>query len=309
MKSISDIVTVSFYIMFLSGIVLLESNNIRVLVKRRRLRHRLVKGEQEGELSGRCAALLSGALGKNIDGSWLIAFELIVFISTMMISVRSFTVPVSVLISFIISSFPLLLLYFRLKSLQERGSKEAISLITEFYRQYRINDLNVFTAMEKTIESPGDFPVCKRQFSLLLIRLRDAAGRKSVREYCRRFAFAIGSTWGKMLASCIEIAAVSGTDISAALADMTEQIKLNKTQIEERKRLNGEAMRMTLFLVPVLYAGTVFASVKYLDISLHKYVQNQFFTREGLIFFIVSVFLFFINILLLSMVNNGKGDY
>lgn len=302
-------ITIGIYLIFLLGIVLLEADNIEVLFKRRRLRHRLVKGAAEGKISSRCSALLSGALGKSIDGAWLILFEAVLFLMSFAISIKNFTVIMAFMIAALISGFPILLLYSRLMTMQDRGSKEAVSLVTEFYRQYRMNDLNVFTAIEKTIECNGNYPICKRQLSILLIRLRDAAGRQAVREHCRRFAFALGCSWGKMLSSCIEIAVLDGTDISAALEDITDQIKISKTQLEERKRLNGEAMRMTVFLVPLLYIATIYASVKYLGIGLPKFLHNQFFTTEGLMFFLVSVILFFANIILLNLINNGKGDF
>ena len=305
----ADLISVLIYIVFLAGIVILEAGNIRVLVKRRRLRHRLAKGEQEGRLSAWCSSLLAGAFGRNIDGVWLIAAETLVFLSAFIVSVRSFNLFAALLISLIISGFPLLLIYSRLRAVQDRGSKEAVSLVTEFYRQYRISGLNVFEAIEKTIASPGDFPVCRKQLSLLLIRLRDSAGRSDIRDCCRRFGFAMGTSWGRMLGGCIEIAAVKGTDISAAIADIMDQLKESKTQLEERKRLNGEAVRMTLFLVPLLYAGTVAASVRYLGIGLPRFLHNQFFTTEGMLFFTVSVLLFFINILLLGLVNNGRFDF
>lgn len=302
-------ISTGIYFVFLLGVVLLEADNIAVLFKRRRLRHRLIKGGVEGKLSSWCSALLSGAFGKSMDGAWLIVLEIILFGFSFVIAFRSFKFFMALMIALLITAFPLLLLYSRLRTMQDRGSKEAVSLITEFYRQYRMNDLNVFTAIERTIECNGNYPICKKQLSILLIRLRDAAGRKSVRDHCRRFGFALGSTWGKMLSSCIEIAVLDGTDISAALEDITDQIKINKTQLEERKRLNGEAMRMTLFLVPLLYIATVYASVKYLGIGLSKFLHNQFFTTEGLMFFLVSVILFFVNMILLNLINNGKGDF
>ena len=302
------LINLFIYIVFLLGIMFVESDSFLVLAKRHRLRHRLSGGGEEGRIISWCSSLMSGAFGRNIDGVWLIAGEIAVFTASFVITVRTFTFMMSLMIAAVISLFPLLIIFSRLKSIQERSSKEAVSLITEFYRQYRINDLNIFSAIEETIDCSGDYPICRKQLSVLLIRLRDSAGRKTIKENCRRFGFAIGGTWGKMLSSCIEIAAINGTDISAALEDIVDQIKENKTRLEERKRLNGEAMRMTLFLVPLLYAGTILASVKYLGIGFTKLLHNQFYTSEGVMFFIICVFLFFTNVLVLSLVNNGRGD-
>ena len=170
-------------------------------------------------------------------------------------------------------------------------------------------ELNIYEALEKTVVSSNDFPICKKQLYILLIKLRDASGKSEIKKCCSQFGKSLGSVWGSMLASCIESAAYSGTDISLGLLDITDQLKEAKARSEERKHLNAESMRMTLFLVPILYIATIFVSVKYLDMSLADYMKNQFLTYEGMLFFVLMIVLFLLNVIILTIVGNTKMDF
>ena len=66
---------------------------------------------------------------------------------------------------------------------------------------------------------------------------------------------------------------------------------------------------MTLFLIPLLYAGTVLLSVFYLDVAPGEYLRNQFGTAEGILFFLFIVFLLLLNLVILRAVSNTKIDY
>ena len=306
---IGSAVSLILYLLFISGIAFLQADNIRVVIKRFRLRHRLSVKEEKGSLVRSASLLLSGATGKDADGIYLIIGEIILFALTFFISYETFSAAISLALSVLISALPLALLFSRMYSMQSKGSREGISLVTELYRQYRMCNLNIFEAMERSIESSNDFPICRKQMYILLLKLRDASGSGEIKLCCRMFGKALGSVWGHMLSSCIESSAVYGTDISAGLVDITEQLRLAKARDEERKRLNSEAMRMTVILVPLLYAATVLAAIKYLNLPVSKFFRNQFMTPEGLMFFTISILLFFINLIILSVADGRMTDF
>ncbi len=52
-----------------------------------------------------------------------------------------------------------------------------------------------------------------------------------------------------------------------ALEDILIQLRQVREIVEERNRLNGEAARMTLFLVPLLYIGTLFLASGYMELT------------------------------------------
>jgi len=301
-------IPVLIYGIYFGGLVLSEINNITVLIRRIRFRHRLSPKPEEGRLSIYFSNLLNSALGRNCDGVWMIVAESVIFLSCFIVCVRSFTIAASIVISVMTAAMPVLILYSRSLSRKSKGSLEGISVVSEIYRQYKIIGLNIYEAIEKTVESEGDFPISRKLLYILLIRLRDASGPSSVRQSCRRFGNSLGSVWGRMLSAAIEEAVINGTDISNALIDLTEQLKTAKNHAEERKRLNSEASRMTVFLIPVLYIASILISVKYLDLSVSDFIRNQFFTREGLIFFFINIFLFTLNIVILGVIGSTKMD-
>ena len=112
-----------------------------------------------------------------------------------------------------------------------------------------------------------------------------------------------------MLASCVRLSEQKHMDVSEGLADMVVQLKSASKRAEDRKRLNSEANRMTTFLVPLLYLGTILISISYLGLTPRKFINNQFFTPEGLLFFLVGLFLFIVNLAVLQLVSGAKLDY
>ena len=138
--------------------------------------------------------------------------------------------------------------------------------------------------------------------------LHDKGIGMDIKKNCKRFADEMGSVWGRMLAKCIELSAINGTDVSAGLTDILNQLKNAKKRNEEKKQLNSEAARMTGFLVPVMYVSTLIMSVRYLDIPLSRLLRNQFFNSAGIVMFLFIVILFISNSLLIYYINDSKID-
>ncbi|MCQ2551971.1 MAG: hypothetical protein MJ148_01290 [Clostridia bacterium] len=252
------IVTLSslIYIAFMFGMLLFEFDNIELAFQRYRLRRKKKSAKDDGKLLILAKDLLSGALGRDVDGIWLVVAVVLIFVVSFIIALSNFSFYLAMVIAFFLSALPLLLLYSKMQALRNKGSQEGISLLTEMYRQYKMNSLNIFKAIELTIAAKGEYPICRKHLYVLLLRLQDAANADEIRRHCRALSFALGGNWGRSVASCIEIAASKGTDISLALLDILEQLKTAKALVEERKRLNSESMRMTLFLIPFLYIMT-----------------------------------------------------
>jgi len=73
--------------------------------------------------------------------------------------------------------------------------------------------------------------------------------------------------------------------------------------------MNSESVRMAVFLIPFMYVGSFFLSVKYLNMSVSKFFRNQFLTREGLMFFLLLMIMFVFNLCAIRLVANKKIDY
>ena len=306
-------VNVLIYVAYFTGVFLFSEQGIAAAMRSFSLRRRL-KPESQGFWNEFAPAayfnkLLYTAFQKEVNGAAFFFGILMVFFVSFVLGLRLFRPGTALLASLMMASIPVMALIVRMENDRTRGSREGISFVSELYRQYRICNKNIYAAMEATASAPGDFPVCKKHLYRLLLRLRSSGNPDEIKAYTDQFSFAMGTVWGHMLAVCIRMAARGGTDISAGLADISEQLKSANARAEERRRMNSESIRMTLFLIPLLYVGTVLLSVFYLDVGVGEYLHNQFGTAEGILFFVFIVFLLFVNLVILRAVSNTRIDY
>jgi len=293
--------------LFLCGGGLLDELRRRIAL-RRRLKHSVRNVSRRKIFLLMDRYLLAAGLQK-IKGESFSGFMLLLFLSVFMTAQKRLVFLAALGVSLFAVSIPFLFLLVRIETGRTKGSAEGISMVTEFYRQYRMKNLNVLEALQSTVESDGSFPTCRRHLYSLLLRLRSEGDIQGIRRCTEDFSFALGTVWGRMFAVCVRLAAEQGADVSSGLADIVEQLRKANGMAEDRKRLNSEAARMTMFLVPVLYAGTMVLAVLYLNVPPGSLLRNQFCTSEGILFFSASVMLFFFNLLLLRLVGSTRMDY
>ena len=238
----------------------------------------------------------------------LIPLCVLVFASSLLLARQYFRAATAVIAAFLAAAIPVLILLLKRERTRKRAGREGISLVTELCRQYRVKDRNIYEAIEAALSSGSEFPVCRSYLSMLLMRLRDAGSRGAVSAACRRFAVSAGSLWSRMLSGCIETAVLTGLDVEEALADIARQLSSAQKLQEERRRLNSEAVRMTVFLVPMLYAGTMIIAARFLKMELSDILRNQFASPEGLLLLLISVFLFLLDLILLGNIENSSAD-
>lgn len=300
------------YIAFLAGLGLIFRDCAAYIAMRIRLKKRLGKKiEKESSLPEWAiwpSRLASAALGKEISPVSALWGLAAVFFPVLALSLRSLSLPAAVIYSLLFCALPLLLLSLKLKDMQSRASREGIALVTELARQYRMQNRNIYRALEAAVSSDGDFPLCRKQIYLLLIRLRAASGGTEISSACRELAYALGTVWGSMLATCIRVSAEKGSDVSEGLSDIAGQLKAANRRMEERKRLNSEAGRMAMFMVPILYIGTMALSVGYLGIKPAELFRNQFISPEGLMMFLITALLFIFDLTLLRLISRASLD-
>lgn len=295
-----------------TGLFMVFRKEFAALERSLRLRRRLAVSRRqggEGRLIGSLRDLLSAAFARPLDPRPFAAAELLLFVTVFVLAMRSVKPATALFVSAAFAAAPILILYLRVERGRSRGSREAISFVTALYREYRISGCSMMTAMEKTAAMRSGFPICRRQLLSLLLRLREAASPQEIKSACSGFAYALGTTWGYMLSVCIGLAVEKGSDVSEGLADMIRQLKTAQKRAEERKRLNSESARITVFLVPLLYIGTALIAVLYLDVAPSDFIRNQFLTPDGFVFFTAVALLFMINIILTGAVADIRLDY
>ena len=186
---------------------------------------------------------------------------------------------------------------------------EGEKVASELLRQYRISGDNIFEALERVIPQLDDCRVCQKQLFRLLMVLRNTGNASEIREATEIFSYSIGTNWSSMLAGNIRLSAEKGVSIALGLEDILIQMRQASAGREERKRMNSESARITVFLVPVLYLSTIGLSLYYLEMSPVQFLENQIGTPEGLILLLGNVFLFAVNLAILEVVNNQKLDF
>ena len=301
------------YFAIFCGVLLLYYEKIRIGIARFRMYHRLearkAQNRKRGESNSRLARALSATTGKRVAPSLFLVVCGMLFLSTAVLCRGTLTPLFAFLASVAAALTPVLFLWIRLETLRKKGSYEGETLLCEFLRQYRISERNVCDSIEMVIEVQNELPVTGKLLFGLLLKLRATGDPLKIKMATDDFAFALGTNWSRMFAHNLCTAAVHGTDISLAAEDILIQLREARAAAEERKRLNSEAARMTCFLVPALYAATVFMAIRYLELPLSRFLENQFASPEGLLFFLLIALLFLVNLGLLTLVVRQKYDY
>ena len=301
-----------FYLGLIAGLLLLFSGPFEAFFKRMTLRRSMKAAESEyfgSDAARYLNGLVFAATGKDVPGGRVLAALLCSFAFIFALVSRVLTLPAAALAAVMFTAAPILILEFRTEDERGKASREGLSMVSELYRQYRIHDRNIYEALNYTVDNSENFPVCRRILSRLLLRLRSAGGSRDIANGLKQFSFALGTSWGHMLTTCIKVSAVSGTDISEALSDIMEQLKAAEKNAEKRRRMNSESVRMALFLIPFMYIGSFFLSVGYLNLRPSKFFRNQFLTTEGMMFFLLLLIMFVFNLCALRLVANKKIDY
>jgi len=206
-------------------------------------------------------------------------------------------------------AIPWLFLRLKLERIRRKGSFEGETLVSALLTQYWVSGTNIFDTIEKVVETSKGISISTKLLSSFLITLRSTGSRIRIKEAADAFAYGIGTNWGRMLAWNIQNAAITGCDIGLALEDILIQLREARALHEERKRINNESAKLSFYLVPLIYAGSVVVCLGMLGMSPAKFMKNQFMTAEGFVLFSFTIFLFLLNIVLVETVTNRKLDF
>jgi hypothetical protein len=311
--TVISIVSAAIYLTLLTGMLIFLRKDIArladVLRRRRRLdparRPSAGPSAMDTHLSGLLSATMRRPLSPTSFLTLLIAMFFIVFTA----SAKNLSPAVSFAVALAFAALPYLFLRVRLERVRRRGSYEGENLVSTLLTQYWISGCNIFDAMERTLGKAGNIPVTRGLLASLLIEMRSTGSRERIARAADAFAYGIGTNWGRMLAYNIRSAALTGCDISLAIEDILSQLREARALAEERKRINGESVRLVVFLIPFSYIGSFFVSVTLLGMSPARFARNQFATAEGFGLLVAAAFLFFVNLVLIEVITNRKLDF
>ena len=302
-----------FYLLFLMGMWMIYSERLKCLWAKIRMHNRLRARKralrQESKVETHLRNVLSISLKKPMEPKTFLRYTLSVFLLILLIGVQNVSLPSSALTAALFSAMPYLLLRVRIETIRRKSSYEGEKLVSEFLCQYRMSGLNIYKTIEQVILVSEGTKITGKLLFKLLIELRNTGNPKVIQEATGRFAYGINTNWSRMLANCIRISSENGTNVALALEDILIQLREARLLFEERKRLNAESARMVVFLAPIMYAGTIVISVKYLGMPLGKVLRNQFYTEQGFLLVLLIIFLFLFNLALIEIITNQRFDY
>lgn len=302
-------ISIAIYILLIMGIWLLVGKSIARLIKLLTMINRInVRHEKNNRIIVYLDYFILASLGVKNKGKTCL-YVVIAFTLVSVVCITNYTSFVYALMAtFIILLIPYLMLSIRLEKFRTLGSLEGEVLVADLLSKYRLYKCNLDKTLDAMVQE-NKYRISGKFLGMCLSRLRQTGNKDQLINCGEVLAYGINTNWASMLAFNIGMAASEGTDISKGLEDIVIQLREARRLSEKRKRLNSEAGRLVLIAVPFTYLLTMFFSVKYMGVSLDAFLKQQFNSAEGLFLALVIVFLFLINTLIISLVNNKSFDY
>lgn len=312
MRIISMIlIETGIYLIFVMGWSLLYAKEIKLYTARGkmyfRLRARKNIAEGHNPIENHFDQLTRATI--KIKGRYLMVFMSGLFMGVIIIGFKSLPVLMAFLFAGIIAAIPYLLLRIRLETIRRKGSFEGEILISNFLNQYRVSNFNIYEALEKVVLESKNTKITNKLILQMLLELRGTANPKEIKRATEKFNHVVNTNWARMFSYNVRLGAEKGINVSLAIEDILIQLREARMLYEERKRLNSEAVRIVIYLIPILYLFTLLLSVRYIGINLNTYIHNQFFTKEGFILLMLSATMFLTNIALIEIVGKQKFDF
>lgn len=205
------------------------------------------------------------------------------------------------------SLLPYIALRLKVINSQKQGSFEGELLIREIRSQYKMNEKNLYVAIDNTIANIGDkIPFSKKALLRLSLKLKTFNNSAELMNILEEFVFAYNTEWANLLSQNIYNFAFEGIDISAGLDDMLGICKRINTTREKRKKANTQASAMIKVLAPAFFIGFFFMLCTMLNVR--DVIYFQFHTSGGLLVFIIALVLLIANLIAASLMRNQKYD-
>jgi hypothetical protein len=303
-------VSAIIYLLLVTGLFILFRKKIERLLDIFKSRYRL---RPERGVSGNSFIgldrLLKATMKKPVSATVFLVFTLILFFTVFIASAKTIPIGFAVLTGVAFAGLPYLFLRVKLERLRRVGSFEGEKLVSAFMTAYLITGGNIYETLERSIETCSHLKVTTKLMSDLLLDLRKTADPTRIKTATKSFAYGVGTNWASMLAYAIETAAQRGVDVTPAIEDVLTQLREARLLAEERRRINSESTRITAFLSPGLYIGSIVVAISVMGLPVGRLLHNQFFTPQGFALFTAGLFLFLINKVLIEIIANRKLDF
>ena len=299
------------YLVFWLGVLLLSFGSIKnlrlYLVTRNRLRKRVPRKKPKAIALVDSLALAAFHMEKGSRVFIPLSAGLAVLAA--FICAGKVSVGTALLLTFMNGSLPWIVLKIKLEKVRSQGNEEGEWFMAELLGKYRIAGFNMDLCLESIVKGRKKKSVCYDQCENVLAAMRRSGGKDELFASGESFYYAIGSSWAGMLAYNLGQAIAEGSNVTAGLEDVISQLRECRKLMEQRKRMNGEAGRLVLFMVPFSYIITLVFASRFLGIGLRAFLGNQFTDPMALVFFFTIIFTFMVNLLIQSCLRVKAADF
>ena len=205
-------------------------------------------------------------------------------------------------------SLPTVLLLMRLNGKRIGSSREGDLMIQELLANYKVYDFNMKEAIEVTSRNLEGAPYCKSLLVDLINRLNKVFTKEEVEKVLDDFKYSLGTAWGNALASDIYFAQVHGIKVTESLEDLAQSITKSRQVVEHSRREHNEAHLMLKYLAPISYVLSVICACRFFGFTLSKFIIYQFTTGLGLQWFVITMVLYIVGLVMNSWLSNEKMD-
>ena len=122
------------------------------------------------------------------------------------------------------------------------------------------------------------------------------------------FRLSLHTSWGNILSANLWFALTQGTQVTAALQDLTETMMQARRVDEYAGRENHEASLILRYLAPICYVLTVLGGIFYFRLTPQMFFHYQFQTQIGLSWFVISLMLYAGGLLVYGFISRGRLD-
>ena len=308
-------VSAFIYLVLATGLLFLFRKRIDSAIdlfrSRQRLRDERKPITERGldKLTTHLECVLAASMKNPFSPTVFLVISIILFFTIFIVSAKTLAPGPALITGFAFAGLPYLFLRMRLERQRRAGSFEGEKLVSSFLAHYLISGGNIYETIERVRIASPHLEITGALLGTLLMKLRNTGDPKRIRTATDAFSYGIGTSWSTMLAYAISTAAIKGTDVTPTLEDILSQLKEARVLAEERKRINGESVRMAAYLTPGLYIGSIFVSVFVMGLPVTTFIKNQFFSGTGFALFTAFLFLFLFNRVLLEVLTNRKLDF
>lgn len=243
------------------------------------------------------------------SGTYIFLFVTItIFLFSIFISLKIFSLIISFVIALIVASFPYMFLRIRLRNMQISSSYDADVLVTNIMNEYKQHNYNMLKAIEKSTLSFDIGSNSRRILYKLSLALKDYRNEEELDKALEQFVYSYNTEWAVLLRANIKMAVYRGIDVSSGLEDILKKLKDISEQIEVSKRYNNEAFTMIRFLLVPLYLGSIYMAINTFGFTIKKFLEYQFVNTVGLRIGIITFLLITISFISLRLISKPKYD-